>query len=267
MTSRFPSAAREHPRPVAAAASRPAGLPTGPSVARLLACPSEKAQAAPGRDNAVLVFFLVIEPACRAIGLLYIHIHFMGEPAPTPALETTQLLVRAGAGDPGAGDRLMPRVYDELRALAAIFLKAERPDHTLQATAVVHEAFIRLFNGSTMDYRSRAHFMGMAARAIRNILVDHARRRLAAKRGGGAARIPLTDSTVAFEHSPEGLVELDDALARLQRLNDRHARVVELRFFGGLTVEQTADLLGVSPATVRLDWRCARAWLREALQR
>lgn len=181
--------------------------------------------------------------------------------------DTTLLLARSTRGDPEARDRLIHRVYEELRALATHYMGHERQNHTLQATAVVHEAFIRLFSGSVIDYKGRVHFMGVASRAIRHVLVDHARQRLASKRGNGAAPITLNEAEVPFEHTVGGLVELDQALAELQTLSERQARVIELRFFGGLSVAETAELLGTSPATIGSDWRCARAWLRERLRR
>lgn len=182
-------------------------------------------------------------------------------------VETAQLLAQSSRGDAGARDRLIRRVYEELRALATHYMGRERSDHTLQATAVVHEAFIRLFSGATVDYQGRVHFMGMASQAIRHVLIDHARQRLAAKRGGGTEPLALDDGQAPFELTPAGLIELDEALSRLHALSERQARVVELRFFGGLSIEETADLLGISPATVGADWRCARAWLREQLKR
>ncbi len=182
------------------------------------------------------------------------------------ALHTTQLLLRAGNGDEAAADKLLPLVYDELRALAQHYMEQERPDHTLQATAVVHEAYLRLVDQRQANWNSRAHFMAMAAQMIRRILVDHARRRLTTKRNHNGARIALTQNDVPFEATDQGLIELDESLERLKKLSERQARIVELRFFGGLTIEETADMLSVSSATVKNDWRVARAWLSRELR-
>ena len=180
---------------------------------------------------------------------------------------TTQLLLRAGNGDHAAADKLLPLVYDELRALAQHYMEQERPDHTLQATAVVHEAYLRLVDQRKANWKSRAHFMAMAAQMIRRILVDHARRRLTARRNQNGARRSLTNDDVPFEATDQGLIELDESLDRLRKLSERQARIVELRFFGGLTIEETAHMLSISSATVKNDWRVARAWLRRELRR
>jgi RNA polymerase sigma factor (TIGR02999 family) len=183
----------------------------------------------------------------------------MGEVA-----NTTQILVDLGNGDRAAAKRLMPLVYDELRGLAQRYMELERPDHTLQATALVHEAYVRLIDQSRVSWQGRAHFFSVAAEMIRRVLVDHARRHHAAKRGGGARKISLTDSVGASGGPDIELLSLD---AALERLNERHRRVVELRFFGGLSVDETAHVLEVSPQMVRSDWRMARAWLRQRLDR
>jgi RNA polymerase sigma-70 factor (ECF subfamily) len=162
---------------------------------------------------------------------------------------------------------LEPEVYARLRAIAADYLARERRGHTLQPTALVNEAFLRLGGATETRFGDRQHFVAAVARAMRNILVDHARARNAEKRGGGSPGAPLT---VAPNDASAGdavdLIELDEALARLERLDERQARVVELRFFGGLSVPETAALLGVSDRTVELDWSVARAWLRRALR-
>jgi RNA polymerase sigma-70 factor (ECF subfamily) len=180
---------------------------------------------------------------------------------------TTQILIDLGAGDRSAAKRLMPLVYDELRSLAERYMRQERSDHTLQATALVHEAYIRLIDQSRVDWKNRAHFFSVAAEMIRRILVDHARQHHATRRGGGAHKVSLVDPVGATEDSDIDLLALDEVLEELGKLQDRHRRVVELRFFGGLSVEETAHVLDVSPQTVRSDWRMARAWLRQRLDR
>jgi RNA polymerase sigma-70 factor (ECF subfamily) len=181
--------------------------------------------------------------------------------------EATQLLVRASRGDQAAIRRLAPLVYDELRALARQYLppKGAAGTATLQPTALVHEAFLRLIDRDTVDYKGRTHFLAAAATAMRSVLVDHVRARGAAKRGGGWCRITL-DEVAAFQPQSEvDLSALDKALARLAQLKERAAKIVELRFFGGMSVEEVANHLGVSARTVKGDWRTARAWLRTEL--
>ena len=185
--------------------------------------------------------------------------------------ELTNLLVEWGKGSQPALDRLLPHVYDELRTLARSYLRRERPGHTVQTGTLVHEAFVRLIEGHQVSWESRAHFFGIAARLMRQILVDHARRRNRTKRGGGIALLPLhdpeTDAALARATSGEPLdvVALDEALTQLAAVDPRKSRVVELRFFGALTVQETAVVLAVSPATVMNDWAFARAWLYRAL--
>ena len=184
---------------------------------------------------------------------------------PDPPSGVTELLRRWNLGDREAMDRLMPIVYDELRRLAAGYLKAERRDHTLQPTALVHEAYLRLVRQDRVEWQNRAHFFGIAARMMRRVLVDHARRRQAGKRDGGGFRLTLqVGEELEVSRDPE-LLELDEALVRLERLDVDQARVVELRFFGGLTVEETATVLGISTATVKREWRTARAFLRQEM--
>jgi RNA polymerase sigma factor (TIGR02999 family) len=164
-------------------------------------------------------------------------------------------------GGPGAASRLLPLVYDELRALAARYMQSERPDHTLQATALVHEAYLRLIDSSGIDLQGKTHFFALAAIQMRRVLAEHARAHKAAKRGGGARRLTLHD---VGGISPDGVVDmlaLDQALEKLSRESPRQCRVVELRFFGGLSVEQTAQVLEISESTVKGDWRVAKAWL------
>jgi RNA polymerase sigma factor (TIGR02999 family) len=186
-------------------------------------------------------------------------------PQPDPPSGVTELLRRWNLGDRDAMDRLMPIVYDELRRLAAGYLKAERRDHTLQPTALVHEAYLRLVRQDRVEWQNRAHFFGIAARMMRRVLVDHARRRQAGKRDAGVFRLTLqVGEALEVSRDPE-LLELDEALTRLERLDSDQARVVELRFFGGLTVEETASVLGVSTATVKREWRTAKAFLRQEM--
>ena len=162
---------------------------------------------------------------------------------------------------------MMPLVYDELRGLAGRYMQQERADHTLQATAIVNEAYLRLIDQSRVDWKGRAHFFAVAAEMIRRVLVDHARQHQAAKRGGGVRKVSLTDSVATSEGLDIELLCLDAALDGLGLLKERHRKVVELRFFGGLNIDETAQVLEVSPQTVRSDWRIARAWLRQRLDR
>lgn len=182
-----------------------------------------------------------------------------------PLQDVTGLLRRWTEGDQDALQKLMPIVYEELRRLAGHYLRLERPNHTLQPTALVHEAFLRLVGQKEVIWQNRAHFFGIAAQMMRRILVDHARRRAAAKRDAGL-RVELTQpgAEEAFDREPE-LLALDEALTHLEALDPRQARIVELRFFGGLTVEETAEVTGVSARTVKREWRTARAWLRREL--
>ena len=174
---------------------------------------------------------------------------------------TTDLIETAEAGDENALDQLIPLVYDQLRALAHRRLAEEHRHDSLQTTALVHEVYLRLVDDTRVTGRGRAYFFAAVSRAMRQILVDRARRRLAVKRGEGAELVSLNEDQVAVDTYAGELVELDDALSRLGERSPRHARVVELRYFAGLTVEQTAQALGVSPRTVKSDWAMARAWL------
>ncbi len=183
----------------------------------------------------------------------------------TPA-ELTALLARWRRGDAGAEAELMQVVYGELHRLAARAMHGERGDHTLQPTALVHEAYLRLAAGARPAWRDRVHFYAVAARTMRRVLVDHARRQRAARRGGGALTVTLADGAVASPPPrPVDLLDLDDALEALARHDERKARVVEMRYFAGLTETETANALGVSEPTVRLDARLARAWLYRRL--
>jgi RNA polymerase sigma-70 factor, ECF subfamily len=177
----------------------------------------------------------------------------------------TMLLDRVSSGDRAATEELFPLVYDELRSLAASFLAREKAGHTLQPTALVNEAYMRLVGPGEVTWDNRAHFFGAAARAIRRILTDHARSRGRQKRGGGAGRVPLDDGSFTVDPPSIDLLALDEALTRLAALDEQKARVVELRFFGGLTEEETARALGVSISTVTRDWRFARVWLKREI--
>ena len=159
----------------------------------------------------------------------------------------------------------MPLVYDELRRRAGSYLRGERPDHTLQPTALVHEAYVKLVNQREAKWKDRAHFCAVAAEAMRRILIDHARKHRAARRGGGGQRVTLCDAIGDPRSMEVDVIDLDDALTRLRELHERQSRVVELRFFGGLSVEEIAEILEVSPRTVKGDWRVARAWLQTRL--
>jgi RNA polymerase sigma factor (TIGR02999 family) len=168
-------------------------------------------------------------------------------------------------GDRAALDALLPIVYDELRRLARHYLRHERGDHTLQSTALVHEAYMRLAGQDPPQWQNRAHFFGIAARLMREILIEHARAQKAAKRGGGALRLTL-DEKVAFVNQPDvDLLELDRALTELAGFDEQQSRIVELRFFGGLTIEDTSEVLGIAPATVKREWITARAWLYRSI--
>lgn len=177
----------------------------------------------------------------------------------------TELLEAHAAGDRDALDMLLPRIYDELRRIAHHRLRGERDDHTLNTTGLVHEAYMKLVQLDRMDWQNRAHFFAIASRSMRNILVDYAVKRNAQKRGGGRDRVTLEDADAATEAPLDDLVALHQALDELEALDKRQARVVECRFFGGLTIDETAEALGISPATVSRDWAMARAWLNRAL--
>jgi RNA polymerase sigma factor (TIGR02999 family) len=179
--------------------------------------------------------------------------------------DVTRLLVRLSDGDEAVLDELLPAVYDELRRVAHNQLRGEADDHTLRTTELVHEAYFKLVDHASVDWQDRQHFFAVAARAMRQVLVDHARRKAAAKRGGDAPEVPLHRVTLPQETKTEELVALDDALDRLAARDKRAAEVVECRFFGGYTIAETADVLDVSRSTVKRDWRAARAWLNRAL--
>jgi RNA polymerase sigma factor (TIGR02999 family) len=175
--------------------------------------------------------------------------------------QVTELLRAWRQGEKAAADRLIPLVYDELRQRAAAALRPERPQHTLTPTALVHEAYLRLVGQELPPLESRRHFYGIAARVMRQVLVDHARARRAAKRNLGREALPLDEAIPVGDERAASLVALDDALAALAAFDPEKARLVELRYFAGLTIEETAEMLGVSPATVKREWAVARAWL------
>ncbi len=175
--------------------------------------------------------------------------------------EITQLLAKWGAGDAGALDELVPLVYDELRQLARSYLRQQSHSITLQPTALVHEAYLRMTGKQQVNFKNRAQFFGLAAKIIHDLLVDHVRQRQAMKRGGDQQQVSLTYVDLSGKQAEIDLLALHEALHRLTQMNAQHARIVELRFFGGLTIEETAEALGVSHATVERDWSVARTWL------
>jgi RNA polymerase sigma factor (TIGR02999 family) len=178
----------------------------------------------------------------------------------------TQLLINWSNGDRAALDKLMPLVYDELHRLAHRYMSRERPDHTLQTTALVHEAYLRLVDQTKVRWQNRAHFFGIAAHVMRQILMQHARRHHAAKRGGARSSVSLEDAVGLSNEPAVDLIALDEALTSLAAYDSQKSRIVELRFFGGLTVDETAEVLGLSPRTVKREWRVAKAWLYNQLR-
>lgn len=180
--------------------------------------------------------------------------------------QITQLLVDLSGGDREAMDLLLPLVYEEMRGIARRQMRGERRDHTLDTTGLVHEAYLKLVDQDRVTWKNRAHFFAIAAQAMRRILINHANARRAEKRGGGARLSTFEDDLVPREHRAEELIELDEALERLKSLNERQSKIVELRFFGGLTQEEIAEVLRVSVPTVRRDWRLAKAWLSRELR-
>jgi len=181
--------------------------------------------------------------------------------------EVSQLLAAWSEGDQSALDRLVPLVHAELRRLAGHYMRRERPGHSLQTTALVNEAYLRLTDYKRMQWQSRAHFFAVSAQLMRRILVEHARSRRQLKRGGGAVRVSLEEAAVVSDEPLDSLVELDDALQGLAAIDRRKSQVVELRFFGGLSVEETAEVLKVSTITVLRDWSTAKAWLYRELNK
>jgi RNA polymerase sigma factor (TIGR02999 family) len=179
--------------------------------------------------------------------------------------EVTQLLLAWSEGDKGALEQLVPLVYKELHRLARHYLRRERADHTLQTTALVNEAYLRLIDANKVEWQNRAHFFAISARLMRQILVDFARERAYQKRGGGIRQVSLDEALMVGEQPNEDMVALDLALKALAEIDERKSQVVELRFFGGLSIEEAAEVLKVSPQTIRRDWRLAKSWLRRRL--
>lgn len=179
--------------------------------------------------------------------------------------EVTQVLIDWNDGDGNAAERLILLVYDELRQLARQYLQRERSDHTLQATGLVHEAYLRLVDQNSMTWQNRAHFFGVAAQAMRRILVDHARSHRAEKRGGGGEKVEFDEALFPSQERTVDLLALDEALRDLETLDARQSQIVELRFFGGLTNEEIGQVLEISPRTIKREWRLAKAWLRREI--
>lgn len=191
------------------------------------------------------------------------------EPSPqnTPNQNITQLLVDWRNGDQEALNQLMPLVYEELRQMANYYMRNERKGHTLQTSALVNEAYLRLVDHENIQWQNRSHFFGLAAQAMRRILVDHARSRNYQKRGGGAEQVSLDEAATLAEDRAAELIALDDALQELAKFDQRKSRIVEMRYFGGLSGEEVAEALGISTATVSRDWETAKAWLLRELSR
>jgi RNA polymerase sigma factor (TIGR02999 family) len=185
---------------------------------------------------------------------------------PSPQ-DVTQLLLDWSVGNQAALDKLTPLVYEELHRLAHRHMNRERRDHTLQTSALVNEAYLRLINQRDVQWQNRAHFFSIASRLMRRILVDHARAHHYAKRGGGAIHVSLDEAAVVSQERAAELVSLDEALTSLAAIDQRKSQVVELRFFGGMSVDETAEALGVSPITVKRDWSTAKAWLYRAIEK
>ncbi|MEP6818355.1 MAG: sigma-70 family RNA polymerase sigma factor [bacterium] len=181
--------------------------------------------------------------------------------------EVTELLIEWSNGDKAALDKLLPLIHEELRRLARHYMSRERPGHTLQTTALVNEAYIRLVNRKGVHWQNRAHFFAIAAQVMRTILVDHARSQAYAKRGGGAHRIELDEAMIVSQDRAAEVVALDDALKTLADFDPQQSRIVELRFFGGLTIEEAAEVLDLSPATIKREWSTAKAWLYRELSK
>jgi len=191
-------------------------------------------------------------------------INFMSAPSPN---EITERLIAWGAGDRAALDQLLPVIYQELRRMADRYLRLENPGHTLQPTALVHEAWLRLIDQTRVNWQNRSQFFGMAAQMMRRILVDHAKTKHREKRGGDAIKLSLDDVINLSRERSADLLALDDALEELMRIDERKSHVVELRYFGGFSVEETAQILEVSPETVMRDWKMAKAWLYQQIRR
>lgn len=185
----------------------------------------------------------------------------------SPSNDVTQMLADWSRGDKAALDKLIPVIYQELRSLARHYMSHERPGHTLQTTALVNEAYLRLIGQRNVEWQNRAHFFGVAAQMMRRVLVDHARSVNCSKRGSGAVKISLEEVDLFSEERAEEVLILHEALTSLEALDPRKSRIVELRYFGGLTVDEVAEILGTSPVTVMRDWRAAKAWLYRTIKR
>jgi len=181
--------------------------------------------------------------------------------------DASVLLAQVASGNQGATEKLVPLVYEELKRLARRHMRRERPDHTLQTTALVHEAYLKLVRQQGVSWQGRSHFLAVASQLMRRILIDHARGQLRAKRGAGKVLLPLSEELAFSSEHSEDLVRLDEALQRLATIDQRQGRIVELRFFGGLSVDETSEFLGVSPKTVKRDWAVAKAWLHGEMRR
>ncbi|SPF44763.1 RNA polymerase, sigma-24 subunit, ECF subfamily [Candidatus Sulfotelmatobacter kueseliae] len=186
---------------------------------------------------------------------------------PELSKQVSELLASWNNGDAKAREALMPLVYDELRKLAASHLRRERNDHTLQPTALVHEVYLRLAEQKNVQWQDKSHFFGVTANLMRRILVDHARAHLADKRGSGLPKVSLNEAIAMSRERPAELLALDESLTQLAATDPQQSRIVELRVFAGLTIEQTAEVLGISPATVKRDWNLAKAWLLREIEK
>ncbi len=180
--------------------------------------------------------------------------------------QVTQLLIKWSDGDKAALDQLIPLVHSELRRIARRYMRRQSPEHTLETSALINEAYLRLVDQQSVEWKNRAHFFAASAQIMRNILIDHARKYRYAKRGAGAPKIELDEAAVIPEQRAAEFVALDDALSELATVDPRKSQIVELRFFGGLNIEETAEVMKISPATVQREWRAARAWLQRAMQ-
>ena len=179
--------------------------------------------------------------------------------------EITQLLMSWSQGEKAALDHLVQLVYPELRRLAKRYMARESPEHTLQTSALINEAYLKLVDQKNVEWQNRAHFYAVAAQVMRHILVDHARSRNYAKRGGGALKLPLDEAAALTEQRATELIALDDALTNLAGLDARKSQIIELRFFGGLSMEETAEVMKISPSTVQREWRAAKAWIHHSM--
>ena len=203
----------------------------------------------------------------RKWGFAYNSTSSQGKMSQKPPSEITQMLIELTGGNRDVVNQILPHIYDELRRLAGSYLRRERADHTLQPTALVHEAYMKLIDQKQVHWQNRAHFFGIAAQVMRRILMDHARKHTAEKRGGEAEKLPLEEEILIVSHDRSAdLIALDDALDNLAKLDEQKAKIVELRYFGGLSIEETAEVMGVSVPTINRQWRMAKAWLHAELQ-